>query len=126
MQLLLLGNELIVGHALKGVFIHAFAQFGRQRLDIADEGSPLGGLLGELGLDGLQLIEGFILQFAFRGVAFDGENFLNESIALGLLFFVDDLLQRRVAGILLDLIAGHAGRFGGGFQRGALLLESRE
>ena len=79
-----------------------------------------------MGLDGLQLIEGFILQFAFRGVAFDGENFLNESIALGLLFFVDDLLQRRVAGILLDLIAGHAGRFGGGFQRGALLLESRE
>ena len=66
LQLLLLGNELIVGHALKGVFIHAFAQFGRQRLDITDERCALGGLLGELGLNGLQLIEGLALQLAFR------------------------------------------------------------
>ena len=39
-------------------------------------------------------------------MALHSEDFLDKGIALGLLLLIDDLLQRRVAGILLDLIGG--------------------
>ena len=81
----------------------------------------LGFLLGfQVGHQLLQRLVGTVI----AGIIF--LDLFDEILALGLLLLIDGLLQRRVAGILLDLIGGHTGGLGGSLQGGALLLEGRE
>ena len=83
----------------------------------------MAGLLGKLSLDGLQLIERLAFQLRPGGGALHLQDLFDEGAPLGFLLFIDSLLQRGVAGVLFDLVGGHAGGFGVGFQLAALLLQ---